>query len=321
MNEITAMIWQMIERTDEDGRLIVHGWALPDETCQNMSFFKCYMNRNMEDSVAAEAGELADALALIDMYYEETETKFGSFPTFCPDDEEYDFDVEEAFETFNSFLLDHGVTTAEQFDAIADKLFYSKGEEPDIWAMAIHLLFEEFKNVAGDDFPRPEFINLYVFGQLYAFKQCVYIDSIDVSEDKYDEETESIGMFDKSDLCAVIDMLEDDCSIMCTPAAGYMLLVNEIFSEARVDLMNEYVEIEKEVREILDTFSPRERRVIISRYGLEDGKRHTYYEIARDMNEPSALIRSVGARAIRRLRHPSASQRLKRFIEADVKRA
>ncbi len=67
--------------------------------------------------------------------------------------------------------------------------------------------------------------------------------------------------------------------------------------------------------EVLDTLTPREEKVLMLRYGLEDGKPRTLEEVGKEFNVTRERIRQIEAKALRKLRHPSRSKRLKDFIE------
>jgi len=63
--------------------------------------------------------------------------------------------------------------------------------------------------------------------------------------------------------------------------------------------------------EVLDTLTPRERKVLVLRYGLEDGKPRTLEEVGRQFNVTRERIRQIEAKAIRKLKHPSRAKKLK----------
>ena len=70
---------------------------------------------------------------------------------------------------------------------------------------------------------------------------------------------------------------------------------------ASVMLMNE------KLREVLDTLTPREKRVLELRYGLEDGRPRTLEEVGKEFNVTRERIRQIEAKALRKLRHPRRS--------------
>jgi RNA polymerase primary sigma factor len=66
---------------------------------------------------------------------------------------------------------------------------------------------------------------------------------------------------------------------------------------------------------VLDTLSDRERRVLQLRFGLEDGRSRTLEEVGRDFGVTRERIRQIEAKALRKLRHPSRSKKLRDFLE------
>jgi RNA polymerase primary sigma factor len=73
--------------------------------------------------------------------------------------------------------------------------------------------------------------------------------------------------------------------------------------------------LKDQVREILQTLSPRENRVLQMRFGLEDGRSHTLEEVGREFGVTRERIRQVEAKALRKLRHPSRSKKLRDYLE------
>jgi len=66
---------------------------------------------------------------------------------------------------------------------------------------------------------------------------------------------------------------------------------------------------------VLHTLTDRERRVLQLRFGLEDGRRRTLEEVGREFGVTRERIRQIEAKALRKLRHPTRSRRLKDFLE------
>ncbi len=66
---------------------------------------------------------------------------------------------------------------------------------------------------------------------------------------------------------------------------------------------------------VLDTLSPRERKVLMMRFGLEDGKPKTLEEVGREFRVTRERIRQIEAKAIRKLKHPTRARKLKDFLE------
>ena len=66
----------------------------------------------------------------------------------------------------------------------------------------------------------------------------------------------------------------------------------------------------------LDTLNDREARVLELRFGLEDGKSRTLEEVGRDFGVTRERIRQIEAKALRKLRHPNRSKKLRDFLES-----
>ena len=66
---------------------------------------------------------------------------------------------------------------------------------------------------------------------------------------------------------------------------------------------------------VLDTLTPREEKVLRLRYGIDDGKPRTLEEVGREFNVTRERIPQIEAKALRKLRHPSRSKKLKDFLE------
>ena len=66
---------------------------------------------------------------------------------------------------------------------------------------------------------------------------------------------------------------------------------------------------------VLGTLTPREQKVVMMRYGLEDGHAKTLEEVGREFNVTRERIRQIEAKALKKLRHPSRSKKLKDFLD------
>jgi RNA polymerase primary sigma factor len=66
---------------------------------------------------------------------------------------------------------------------------------------------------------------------------------------------------------------------------------------------------------VLETLSPRERKVLTMRFGLEDGKPKTLEEVGKEFKVTRERIRQIEAKAIRKLKHPTRARKLKDFLE------
>ena len=92
------------------------------------------------------------------------------------------------------------------------------------------------------------------------------------------------------------DFIEDRGSIAPSEAASYQLLKEQIL-------------------DVLHTLNDREARVLQLRFGLEDGRGRTLEEVGRVFGVTRERIRQIEAKALRKLRHPSRSRKLRDFAE------
>ena len=92
------------------------------------------------------------------------------------------------------------------------------------------------------------------------------------------------------------DFIEDRGAVAPSEAASYQLL-------------------REQVDDVLYTLSDREARVLQLRFGLEDGRGRTLEEVGRDFGVTRERIRQIEAKALRKLRHPSRSKKLRDFLE------
>ncbi|MCQ2535870.1 MAG: RNA polymerase sigma factor RpoD [Lachnospiraceae bacterium] len=73
--------------------------------------------------------------------------------------------------------------------------------------------------------------------------------------------------------------------------------------------------LKEQLEEVLDTLNERERKVLILRFGLEDGRNRTLEEVGKEFNVTRERIRQIESKALRKLRHPSRSRKLKDYLE------
>ena len=66
---------------------------------------------------------------------------------------------------------------------------------------------------------------------------------------------------------------------------------------------------------MLQTLTPREAKVLRLRFGLEDGRPRTLEEVGKEFNVTRERIRQIEAKALRKLRHPSRSKKLRDFLD------
>lgn len=73
--------------------------------------------------------------------------------------------------------------------------------------------------------------------------------------------------------------------------------------------------LKEQLNSVLKTLTPREAKVLSLRFGLEDGKSRTLEEVGKEFNVTRERIRQIEAKALRKLRHPSRSKKLKDFLD------
>ncbi len=91
------------------------------------------------------------------------------------------------------------------------------------------------------------------------------------------------------------DFIEDDTALSPADSAAFSMLREELASA-------------------LESLTERERQVVKLRFGLEDGRARTLEEVGKEFNVTRERIRQIEAKALRKLRHPSRSKRLKDFL-------
>jgi len=77
--------------------------------------------------------------------------------------------------------------------------------------------------------------------------------------------------------------------------------------------------LREQTAEVLKTLSPREEKIVKMRFGLQDGSEHTLEEVGQHFAVTRERIRQIEAKALRKLRHPSRSHRLRAFLENGLK--
>ena len=102
-----------------------------------------------------------------------------------------------------------------------------------------------------------------------------------------------VGEEDDSDLG---DFIEDRTAIAPADAASHQLL-------------------KEQVEDVLETLSEREAKVLQLRFGLEDGRSRTLEEVGKDFGVTRERIRQIEAKALRKLRHPMRSKKLRDFLD------
>ena len=76
-----------------------------------------------------------------------------------------------------------------------------------------------------------------------------------------------------------------------------------------------YTMLKEQLNEVMKTLTPREAKVLRLRFGLDDGKSRTLEEVGKQFNVTRERIRQIEAKALRKLRHPSRSKKLKEYMQ------
>ena len=76
--------------------------------------------------------------------------------------------------------------------------------------------------------------------------------------------------------------------------------------------------LREHIEEVMQTLTPREAKVLKLRFGLEDGRMRTLEEVGKEFDVTRERIRQIEAKALRKLRHPSRSKKLKDFMNSDI---
>ena len=82
-----------------------------------------------------------------------------------------------------------------------------------------------------------------------------------------------------------------------------------------LSLIHIYTLLKEQLGDVLGTLTDREEKVLRLRFGLEDGRSRTLEEVGKEFNVTRERIRQIEAKALRKLRHPSRSKRLKDFLD------
>lgn len=122
-------------------------------------------------------------------------------------------------------------------------------------------------------------------------EEGIFDSIVDVDEDSFktlideDEYTHHLG-----------DFIEDQDAPAPVDAASFMLM-------------------KEQLEEVLDTLTPREEKVLRLRFGLDDARERTLEEVGQSYGVTRERIRQIEAKALRKLRHPSRSRKLKDFLD------
>ena len=73
--------------------------------------------------------------------------------------------------------------------------------------------------------------------------------------------------------------------------------------------------LQEQLDEVMQTLTEREKKVLALRFGLEDGRSRTLEEVGKEFHVTRERIRQIEAKALRKLRHPSRSRKLKDYLD------
>ena len=73
--------------------------------------------------------------------------------------------------------------------------------------------------------------------------------------------------------------------------------------------------LKEQLDEVLDTLTEREQKVLRLRFGMNDGRARTLEEVGKEFDVTRERIRQIEAKALRKLRHPSRSRKLRDYLE------
>ena len=73
--------------------------------------------------------------------------------------------------------------------------------------------------------------------------------------------------------------------------------------------------LKEQLGEVLDTLTDREQKVLRLRFGMNDGRARTLEEVGKEFDVPRERIRQIEAKALRKLRHPSRSRKLRDYLD------
>ena len=76
-----------------------------------------------------------------------------------------------------------------------------------------------------------------------------------------------------------------------------------------------YSLLKEQIEEVLNTLNDREQKVLKLRFGLEDGRARTLEEVGKEFDVTRERIRQIEAKALRKLRHPSRSKKLRDYLD------
>ena len=131
------------------------------------------------------------------------------------------------------------------------------------------------------------------------------------------EIAEKMGVSEER-VCEIQKIAQDPVSLETPIGEEEDSHLGDFIEDEKVATPNERVAaamLKEQLFLVLDTLTPREEKVLRLRYGIDDGKPRTLEEVGREFNVTRERIRQIEAKALRKLRHPSRSKKLKDFLE------
>ncbi|MCR4644741.1 MAG: hypothetical protein K5695_04950 [Oscillospiraceae bacterium] len=300
---IRTMIQELYTNTNDSGILLLHDTPRGEEISAGWRFRKCRMHWKDTDELIHTIEELCLALEDLAEYYRTSGEPLGSCPKVYPETEE---DPELA-QTMTRMIV-HWMLWLDGYDLSDPEVIAELNEK--VCGHEAVVRMHRYCRVLSLQAPsiiaeaeKHHLIQAYVLRECCESSECA-----DLSQEPYrDGQT---GCFDRQDLTAVFRMLHEDSSLLPEPETGYVLLVSDIFSDCRSDLMCRIKEVRKAVDKAHATLLASEQEILRLRYGLDDGVRMRVDEIALRCNRPTEVVREKEAHAMRKLRHPSRSRKL-----------
>ena len=322
---VQDIIIKMEENTNSDGILIIQDHPVsPDDKGYVYRFRKCRMNGSFEsfDDIEDICFDL-DALGKY-YYFRRADVRFGSYPEYVEDtDNDYleEFYIDHARSAWKLFfdgVEDVGENSDERFAFAGKRLGTNNGKA----AYDAFIRARQYcKSVAGSDdeeealYYEEEILHYFVQSYVLAFC-CTESSVVDLMNDRYDPEKETIGDFDRKDMYLVFDELCRSYSLPKEPCIGYTLLVNKIFTKVRLEICRRFESYKDDVDNLLATLTKTERKILDKKFGLTDGIRKSYDEIAIETDHYPEIIKFLEAKALRKLRHPFRLKKIKYIIES-----
>ena len=313
------MVWNIVkdvfDNTDSTGTLIIKGWNTEAEgTESNPRFYKCRMNWdfNKAKEIADDAAYYCEALEEIGEFLADEEKDIYCASYFGESsDDSYTAQLNEVWELFLCGCDDD----TDDGNALAKLAEERLGRE--LKACSVFERARRIVNVSRLGAPdvildneKYEFVRAYVLN-----RACEEMVCADISNDSFDEKAVTLGRFDEDDIDRIFEMLTGNCSVMPEERVGYTLLVNMIFGDIRLDLYRRFEEIKPAVDAALATLSKTEREVLEKLCGLTDGVRKTHAAVALELHIPLPMIIKYEGLALRKLRHPGRSKKIKALFD------